>query len=91
MTANNTILPFDSDNREMCYAYDLIAKTNKSFFLTGRAGTGKTTFLKKVQESVSKNFIVLAPSGVAAIHVGGQTIHSFWFGSRGAGRSATEI
>ncbi len=78
MTANNTILPFDSDNREMCYAYDLIAKTNKSFFLTGRAGTGKTTFLKKVQESVSKNFIVLAPSGVAAIHVGGQTIHSFF-------------
>lgn len=78
MTANNSILPFDSDNREMCYAYDLISKTNKSFFLTGKAGTGKTTFLKKVQESVSKNFIVLAPSGVAAIHAGGQTIHSFF-------------
>lgn len=78
MDANNTTLAFDASNREMCYAYDLIAKTNKSFFLTGRAGTGKTTFLKNVQECVSKNFIVLAPSGVAAIHAGGQTIHSFF-------------
>ena len=78
MNSNITNLTFDSSNREMCYAYDLISKTNKSFFLTGRAGTGKTTFLKNVQESVSKNFIVLAPSGVAAIHAGGQTIHSFF-------------
>lgn len=71
-------ISFDSDNREMRNAYDLIAKTNKSFFLTGRAGTGKTTFLQKVQECVDKNFIVLAPSGVAAINAGGQTIHSFF-------------
>lgn len=71
-------ISFDSDNREMRNAYDLIAKTNKSFFLTGRAGTGKTTFFQKVQECVDKNFIVLAPSGVAAINAGGQTIHSFF-------------
>ena len=76
-TELNTI-SFDTDNREMRNAYDLIAKTSKSFFLTGRAGTGKTTFLQKVQECVDKNFIVLAPSGVAAIHAGGQTIHSFF-------------
>ena len=38
-------ISFDTDNREMRNAYDMIAKTNKSFFLTGRAGTGKTTFL----------------------------------------------
>ena len=69
---------FDVENREMCNAYDLIARTGKSFFLTGRAGTGKTTFLQKVQECVDKRFIVLAPSGVAAIHAGGQTIHSFF-------------
>ena len=78
MNSNKTNPTIDTNNREMCYAYDLIAKTNKSFFLTGRAGTGKTTFLKNVQEVVNKNFIVLAPSGVAAIHAGGQTIHSFF-------------
>ena len=69
---------FDLSNQEMCNAYDLIAKTNKSFFLTGRAGTGKTTFLMEVQKSVKKNFVVLAPTGVAAINAGGQTIHSFF-------------
>ncbi|NYI49040.1 ATP-dependent DNA helicase [Macellibacteroides fermentans] len=59
-------------------AYDLIAKTNTSFFLTGKAGSGKTSFLKKVQEEVNKNFIILAPTGVAAIIAGGETIHSFF-------------
>ena len=69
---------FDIANQEMQNAYDLIARTNKSFFLTGRAGTGKTTFLKSVRENVAKKFVVLAPSGVAAINAGGQTIHSFF-------------
>lgn len=69
---------FDTTNQEMQNAYDLIAKTNKSFFLTGRAGTGKTTFLKSIRQNVAKNFVVLAPSGVAAINAGGQTIHSFF-------------
>ena len=68
----------DIDNREQLLAYELIANTNSSFFLTGRAGTGKTTFLQNVQKVVGKNFITLAPTGVAAILAGGETIHSFF-------------
>ena len=59
-------------------AFELIAHTNSSFFLTGKAGTGKTTFLRNVQEDVDKNFIILAPTGVAALNAGGETIHSFF-------------
>ena len=69
---------FDITNQEMQNAYDLIARTNTSFFLTGRAGTGKTTFLKNIREHVDKKFLVLAPSGIAAINAEGQTIHSFF-------------
>ncbi|MDE5886520.1 MAG: AAA family ATPase [Muribaculaceae bacterium] len=69
----------DQNNIEQQYAYELIANTNSSFFLTGRAGTGKTTFLRDVQREVGyKNFITLAPTGVAAILAGGETIHSFF-------------
>lgn len=68
----------DETNREQQLAYELIADTNSSFFLTGRAGTGKTTFLQNVQKMVGKNFITLAPTGVAAILAGGDTIHSFF-------------
>lgn len=68
----------DETNREQQLAYELIANTNSSFFLTGRAGTGKTTFLQNVQKMVGKNFITLAPTGVAAILAGGDTIHSFF-------------
>ena len=68
----------DKDNREQHLAYELIANTNSCFFLTGRAGTGKTTFLQNVQKSVGKEFITLAPTGVAAILAGGDTIHSFF-------------
>lgn len=67
-----------SDNTQQQQALRLIAETNSSFFLTGRAGTGKTTFLRNVQNEVKKNFIVLAPTGVAAIQAGGQTLHSFF-------------
>lgn len=59
-------------------AYDLIQNTYTSFFLTGKAGSGKTTFLRCIQKEIDKNFIVLAPTGVAAILAGGQTIHSFF-------------
>ncbi len=52
--------------------------TGKSIFLTGRAGTGKTTFLKYVAQTISKRFVILAPTGVAAINAGGTTIHSFF-------------
>ncbi len=62
-------------------ALELIAKTNTSFFLTGKAGTGKTTFLHNVQKLVKKEFVVVAPTGIAAILSGGETIHSF-FGLR---------
>ncbi len=69
----------DENNPQQMLAYELIANTNSSFFLTGRAGTGKTTFLKNVQELVThKQFITLAPTGVAAILAGGDTIHSFF-------------
>ena len=76
MTMQNTIM--DCENREQQLAYELVANTNSSFFLTGRAGTGKTTFLNQVQQMVNKQFIVLAPTGVAAILAGGDTIHSFF-------------
>ena len=55
-----------------------VRSTGKSIFLTGRAGTGKTTFLKYVAESISKRYVILAPTGVAAINAGGTTIHSFF-------------
>lgn len=68
----------DPQNHEQLLAYELVANTNSSFFLTGRAGTGKTTFLHNVQQLVGKQFITLAPTGVAAILAGGDTIHSFF-------------
>lgn len=68
----------DSENIQQKNAYDMINQTSTSFFLTGRAGTGKTTFLKNVQFMVDKSFIVLAPTGIAAMNAGGQTIHSFF-------------
>ena len=68
----------DTQNQQQVLAYELIANTNSSFFLTGRAGTGKTTFLRNVQKMVDKQFITLAPTGVAAILAGGDTIHSFF-------------
>lgn len=72
---NNT---FDTSNHEQELAYNLISSTNSSFFLTGRAGTGKTTFLKSIQTLINKRFIILAPTGIAAINAGGETIHSFF-------------
>lgn len=68
----------DKQNKEQMLAYELIANTNSSFFLTGRAGSGKTTFLHDIQKSIGKRFIILAPTGVAAILAGGDTIHSFF-------------
>lgn len=74
----NMAQKFDVQNKQQLLAYELIANTNSSFFLTGCAGTGKTTFLHKVQQMVNKQFITLAPTGVAAILAGGETIHSFF-------------
>ena len=61
---------------EMAERY--VKATGRSVFLTGKAGTGKTTFLKYVTQTTSKRFVVLAPTGVAAINAGGSTIHSFF-------------
>ena len=65
-------------NRELQIAWDFVENTGKSIFLTGKAGTGKTTFLKTVVEESRKRSIVVAPTGVAAINAGGVTIHSFF-------------
>ena len=68
----------DTDNAEFQDALRLIQYTRNSVFLTGKAGTGKTTFLRYVTHSTSKRFVILAPTGVAAINAGGSTIHSFF-------------
>jgi len=65
-------------NIELSHAWDFVEHTGRSIFLTGRAGTGKTTFLKTVVQQSSKRSIVVAPTGVAAINAGGMTIHSFF-------------
>ena len=74
----DTNFTFDKTNKEQCVALDLVKNTNLSFFLTGCAGTGKTTFLKYILENVEKKFVVLAPTGIAALVAGGATIHSFF-------------
>lgn len=71
-------MKIDKENKQLMQAYRLITETNSCFFLTGRAGTGKTTFLHNVQKVSSKEFITLAPTGVAAMLAGGDTIHSFF-------------
>ena len=65
-------------NRDLQVAWDFVENTGRSIFLTGKAGTGKTTFLKAVVEHSRKRPIVVAPTGVAAINAGGVTIHSFF-------------
>ena len=74
----NKEIAFDKTNFEQQKAYDLVAYTNISLFITGKAGTGKTTFIKRIQKEINKNFLVLAPTGIAALNVGGQTMHSFF-------------
>jgi len=72
-------------------AADFVIHTNRHVFLTGKAGTGKTTFLKHITAQSVKNTVVVAPTGVAAINAGGVTLHSFFqlpFGSFIPGHSA---
>ncbi|MCH3924368.1 MAG: AAA family ATPase [Bacteroidales bacterium] len=59
-------------------ALKYIEQTNVNIFLTGKAGTGKTTFLRSLKDKISKRFVILAPTGVAALQAGGVTIHSFF-------------
>lgn len=65
-------------NSELRHAWDFVEHTGISIFLTGKAGTGKTTFLRTLKEKSSKRSIIVAPTGVAAINAGGMTIHSFF-------------
>ena len=65
-------------NNELKTAWEFVEKTGKSVFLTGKAGTGKTTFLRRVVEESRKRVVVVAPTGIAAINAGGVTIHSFF-------------
>ena len=68
----------DTDNREFQDALQLITHTRQSVFLTGKAGTGKSTFLKYICSHTKKKHVVLAPTGIAAINAEGVTLHSFF-------------
>jgi len=65
-------------NSEFQFALNTLIKTNDNVFITGKAGTGKTTFLKYFVSQCNKKFVILAPTGVAALNAGGETIHSFF-------------
>jgi hypothetical protein len=67
-----------TDNPDLNLAFDFVQYTNRNIFLTGKAGTGKTTFLHSLKKLSPKRMIVVAPTGVAAINAGGVTIHSFF-------------
>lgn len=66
------------NNPELDLAWKIVETTGANLFLTGKAGTGKTTFLKNLRKHSSKRMVVLAPTGIAAINAGGVTIHSFF-------------
>ena len=65
-------------NPQIELAFDYVRYTDKNIFLTGKAGTGKTTFLHNIKREATKRMVVVAPTGVAAINAGGMTIHSFF-------------
>src|SRR5256885_2869609 len=68
----------DNSNTLFQLAVELVNQSSRNIFLTGKAGTGKTTFLKYIRENCPKQIAVVAPTGVAAINAGGTTIHSFF-------------
>ena len=68
----------EEKNPELDLAFRYLQDTSENVFLTGKAGTGKTTFLHNLRKSSPKRMVVLAPTGVAAINAGGMTIHSFF-------------
>lgn len=78
MADNISTTQLDLNNKEWQQALQVIQYTNHSIFLTGKAGTGKSTFLKYIAQTVKKKLIILAPTGIAAINVGGVTLHSFF-------------
>ena len=66
----------DLDNKEWQDALQIVNYTRRSLFLTGKAGTGKSTFLRYVSKHTKKKHVILAPTGIAAINAGGSTLHS---------------
>ncbi|WP_290395718.1 AAA family ATPase, partial [uncultured Duncaniella sp.] len=68
----------DLNNPEFIKAWELIQHTRQSIFLTGKAGTGKSTFLRYITSHTHKKHVVLAPTGIAAVNIGGVTLHSFF-------------
>ncbi len=68
----------DTDNKEFIEAFTIINDSKDNLYLTGKAGSGKTTFLKYIKTEINKSKIILAPTGIAAINAGGQTINSFF-------------
>lgn len=68
----------DLNNQELQNALQLVQFTHRSLFLTGKAGTGKSTFLHYIAQTTKKKYVILAPTGIAAINVGGVTLHSFF-------------
>lgn len=85
-----TNFTLDPNNAEQMSAFTLASETNQSFFLTGRAGTGKTSFINYLVDHVDKNFVVLAPTGKAAMLIGGRTIHSY-FGFKPGGTTPVSM
>src|SRR5574344_2328224 len=71
-------MELDLDNKEWQEALQIINFTRRSLFLTGKAGTGKSTFLRYVSQHTKKKHVILAPTGIAAINAGGSTLHSFF-------------
>lgn len=70
--------PVDLNNKELQDALQIIQYTRRSLFLTGKAGTGKSTFLRYIAKTTKKKHVILAPTGIAAINAGGSTLHSFF-------------
>ena len=80
------------NNDKLQLAWDFVNHTDRNIFLTGKAGTGKTTFLHKLKDKSMKRMVIVAPTGVAAINAKGVTIHSFFqlpFGPIIPGHDAT--
>ena len=77
MLMNNNMQDIEI-NKEFKKALDTIRMTSNHLFITGKAGTGKSTLLKHFQESSMKNAVFLAPTGIAALNINGQTIHKFF-------------
>ena len=68
----------DKNNKKFFEALEIANNTSDNLFVTGRAGSGKSTFIQYLLQNTKKNYVVVAPTGVAAVNVGGRTIHSFF-------------